>query len=574
MGQAERPVATVPVAVRSGIGTVPSLDEPISTSPAALRDALRGSRGTSGSAGFPARARSSRELDPERFAALDHNPTALLAELSDDELAARRAPVASASTACLREFDAGASAAARGGSGARRTSASSVAYFSCEFGLDESLPDLLRRPRRARRRPPEVGVGSRRSARRPSGLFYREGYFRQQLDAQRLADRALPARTTRSGCRSRSRRCAPVSSSRTSPARSYRSASQVWRVAGRTRPAVPARHRRRRQSRLGAHDHRHALRRRPRAPPAPGARARHRRRARACAALGPRPDRLPHERRPLGVPPARAAARARRGRAAPTRRRAAAAPRVDRLHHAHARAGRQRDLRRRRSSSGTSGSSSTRCGFTWDEFVALGRVKADETGFGLTPFALRTSTYANGVSALHGEVSREMWHGLWPERSLDEVPIGSVTNGVHARTWISRRARRAARHRGGHGDARLRARVRARRRDRSGARSGTRREALIGFMRSRGLPALVRPRRADDRLRAPLRDLQARRPHLQRSRPAREAARRHRPSAPDRHGRQGAPGRRGRQGADPEGRRVCARARRRTAASSSSPTTR
>jgi starch phosphorylase len=78
-----------------------------------------------------------------------------------------------------------------------------------------------------------------------------------------------------------------------------------------------------------------------------------------------------------------------------------------------------------------------RCGFTWDEFVALGRVKADETGFGLTPFALRTSTYANGVSALHGEVSREIWHGLWPERSIDDVPIRSVTNGVHARTWIS-----------------------------------------------------------------------------------------------------------------------------------------
>ena len=78
-------------------------------------------------------------------------------------------------------------------------------------------------------------------------------------------------------------------------------------------------------------------------------------------------------------------------------------------------------------------------------------------GFGLTPFALRTSTYANGVSALHGEVSREMWHGLWPERPADEVPIGSVTNGVHARTWIDDDARCAPRRRGGHGHARLRA---------------------------------------------------------------------------------------------------------------------
>ena len=77
-----------------------------------------------------------------------------------------------------------------------------------------------------------------------------------------------------------------------------------------------------------------------------------------------------------------------------------------------------------------------RCGYSWEEFVALGRVQTGDSGFGLTPFALRTSSYANGVSALHGEVSREMWQSLWPDRTADEVPIVSVTNGVHARTWI------------------------------------------------------------------------------------------------------------------------------------------
>jgi starch phosphorylase len=77
-----------------------------------------------------------------------------------------------------------------------------------------------------------------------------------------------------------------------------------------------------------------------------------------------------------------------------------------------------------------------RCGYSWDEFAAFGRVQADDIRFGLTPFALRTSSYANGVSALHGEVSREMWRSLWPERTADDVPIVSVTNGVHARTWI------------------------------------------------------------------------------------------------------------------------------------------
>jgi starch phosphorylase len=77
------------------------------------------------------------------------------------------------------------------------------------------------------------------------------------------------------------------------------------------------------------------------------------------------------------------------------------------------------------------------CGLQWEEFLALGKVSPDEKRFGLTPFALRTSRYANGVSALHGEVSRKMWHDLWPEREIDDVPITSITNGVHQRTWIS-----------------------------------------------------------------------------------------------------------------------------------------
>jgi glycogen phosphorylase len=77
-----------------------------------------------------------------------------------------------------------------------------------------------------------------------------------------------------------------------------------------------------------------------------------------------------------------------------------------------------------------------RCGFTWDEFAALGKLHESDSGFGMTPFALRTSSYANGVSVLHGEVSREMWHDLWPDTPLDEVPITSITNGVHVRTWL------------------------------------------------------------------------------------------------------------------------------------------
>ena len=76
-------------------------------------------------------------------------------------------------------------------------------------------------------------------------------------------------------------------------------------------------------------------------------------------------------------------------------------------------------------------------GLSIDELMALGKV-TDEPGFGLTPFALRTTSRANGVSQLHGEVARRMWRGLWPDRAVEDVPIGAVTNGVHVRTWLER----------------------------------------------------------------------------------------------------------------------------------------
>jgi starch phosphorylase len=56
--------------------------------------------------------------------------------------------------------------------------------------------------------------------------------------------------------------------------------------------------------------------------------------------------------------------------------------------------------------------------------------------FGMTQFALRTSARANAVSRRHGVVAREMWRGLWPEAAVEDVPIGHVTNGVHVPTWI------------------------------------------------------------------------------------------------------------------------------------------
>jgi starch phosphorylase len=57
--------------------------------------------------------------------------------------------------------------------------------------------------------------------------------------------------------------------------------------------------------------------------------------------------------------------------------------------------------------------------------------------FNMTALALRTAGAVNGVSKLHGDVTRQMWRSIWPDASLDELPIKSVTNGVHAPTWMS-----------------------------------------------------------------------------------------------------------------------------------------
>jgi len=77
---------------------------------------------------------------------------------------------------------------------------------------------------------------------------------------------------------------------------------------------------------------------------------------------------------------------------------------------------------------------------TNDEFLALGRADQNDEAesFGMTPLAIRMTRSANGVSAKHGEVSRNLWLQMFPD--LDDagaVPITSVTNGVHPCTWIA-----------------------------------------------------------------------------------------------------------------------------------------
>ncbi len=78
-------------------------------------------------------------------------------------------------------------------------------------------------------------------------------------------------------------------------------------------------------------------------------------------------------------------------------------------------------------------------GISRSEFLGLGRRNpSDENeNFCMTVLALRMAATANGVSKLHGRVSRDMWQLLWPGVPSDEIPITHVTNGVHFRSWIS-----------------------------------------------------------------------------------------------------------------------------------------
>src|ERR1039457_6681175 len=72
------------------------------------------------------------------------------------------------------------------------------------------------------------------------------------------------------------------------------------------------------------------------------------------------------------------------------------------------------------------------------ELMKLGRVNPQnaQEPFCMTVLALKLSRSANAVSELHGRVSRHMWHSLYPERPVEQVPIGHITNGIHLLGWM------------------------------------------------------------------------------------------------------------------------------------------
>lgn len=77
-------------------------------------------------------------------------------------------------------------------------------------------------------------------------------------------------------------------------------------------------------------------------------------------------------------------------------------------------------------------------GLTWKEFLALGQPDGakDTDEFSMTMLAIRMAAHINGVSKFHGAVSRKMWQHLFPEVPEHEVPISSITNGIHSTSWI------------------------------------------------------------------------------------------------------------------------------------------
>ena len=402
-------------------------------SPAALREALSAVAGNLSFSWLPDARGVFRDLDAARFGALHHNPTALLAEVSDEDLARALTPgyasrVGTVLAAAAAELEGPTWWERRG-----EDPGFSVAYFSCEFGLDESLPiysgglgvlsgDHLKSAS-------ELGVPLA-----AVGLLYRRGYFHQQIDAEGRQVERYPVNDFDRLPVVREEVTVAVELARGSkaPVPVY---AQVWRAqVGRTRLYL-----------LDTDVEENAGWAR-----------------RITDALygGDREHRI-HQEIVLGV----GGIRALRGLGVEAsvyhlNEGHSAFLQLERLRELVEDQGIDRDAALQRLRASTVFTTHTpvpagnevfdaalvqrnvsdlaaRCGLAWKDFVALGRVRPDETGFGMTPFALRTSAYANAVSSLHGEVSREMWHALWGELPVSEVPIRSITNGVHARTWIS-----------------------------------------------------------------------------------------------------------------------------------------
>lgn len=80
-----------------------------------------------------------------------------------------------------------------------------------------------------------------------------------------------------------------------------------------------------------------------------------------------------------------------------------------------------------------------RCNIDINQLMQLGHLpnESDEQAFNMAVMGFRLAGMSNGVSKLHGKISREMFQGIWPEIAVDDIPIGSITNGIHGPSWAS-----------------------------------------------------------------------------------------------------------------------------------------
>ena len=306
-----------------------------------------------------------------------------------------------------------------------------VAYFSPEFGISEALPqysgglgvlagDHLKAS--SDLGVPLVGIG----------LLYTEGYFRQRLDADGWQQESVADFTPQSLGLVDTGVEVTVDLAG-DPVRCH-----VWRADVGRIPLYLLDTDVEGNSPDGRRRHRPPLRRRRAPPAAPGDRARHRRACGRCA---------PSASSPTCSTPTRAtpASSASSGSASWSQSGLPFAAAVEATRgggvfttHTPVPAGIDRFPRALLAEYFTD--FAAECGVTFDELFELGQ-RADEPDdkFNMAVMGLRLAARSNGVARLHGAVSRRMFNGLWPDLAVDEVPIGSITNGVHGRTWASAR---------------------------------------------------------------------------------------------------------------------------------------
>ena len=84
-----------------------------------------------------------------------------------------------------------------------------------------------------------------------------------------------------------------------------------------------------------------------------------------------------------------------------------------------------------------------RLGVPWERFWSFGQVEGDRETFNMTYLAIRFSSFHNGVSKLHGVASRQLLRAFWPSLLVSEIPVTTVTNGIHLPTWVAPEIARA-----------------------------------------------------------------------------------------------------------------------------------